>query len=172
MFRSDASTSPHPLMIGAGFDGTGLHLLKKVINSLMHSPVESVEFPAIHVGQCTPESMYACTRVLRELESHGLQSPNGLFQPGLFEDTNAVMGHPVPHFTWDFLEAFPNAKVILTVRDPESIWDTLSRVSPFTGSEFGRKSANGTSLLKQWVWGLPRHGDLNKQQVRKEVFIK
>lgn len=36
-----------------------------------------------------------------------------------------MLGHPVPMFAWDFLEAFPNAKVILTVRAVDKWLDTI-----------------------------------------------
>ena len=44
LFAADAVTSAHPLLIGAGFDGTGLETLSRVVKALGKS---RVAFPGI-----------------------------------------------------------------------------------------------------------------------------
>ncbi len=48
---------------------------------------------------------------------HGFQHPS--FPPSAWSHVGLVLAHPVPLFTWDILEAFPSARVVLTVRDAE-----------------------------------------------------
>ncbi len=74
----------------------------------------------------------------------------------------------MPLFTWDFLEAYPNAKVILTVRDPEALWTSLTSLSPFHGS--AQRDGNGVTVLRLWVWGL---GPPNvSQPLTKRQFLR
>ena len=57
-----------------------------------------------------------------------------LATPAVFEGVDAVMGHPIPHYVWDVLEAYPNAKVILTVRDADAFVASVLTNSPVFGT--------------------------------------
>jgi hypothetical protein len=160
-FRPDADTSPHPLIIGAGFDGTGLTVLSRALAILGRT---RTRLPAIDMSQCRQGrgEAKACGPLLQQLDEVGLQARRAMasgthdFQeavatPQLFEDADAVMGHPVPHFTWDFLEAFPNGKVVLTVGAVEDVWRVVER-EPFCG--MAHNAGKGVALLRALVWNL------------------
>jgi hypothetical protein len=166
-FRPDAVTSPHELIIGSGFDGTGLHVLAEALRILGKA---KVAYPAFKCQRCTnqaPDS--GCDDSDFKVFENGLQGDG--YGPDQWESTDAVMGHPVPLFTWDFLEAFPSAKVILTVRDSEDAWDTVSAVSPELGtSHEGDSSAIASNRLKPWVWGMPGDGQRQLSLDRRVYF--
>jgi hypothetical protein len=146
-FAPDRVTSDHPIIIGAGFDGTGLTALRAALLALGHSP-HSVKLPALAmpycVGALTRHS--PCPGELLTLYVHGFQHSS--LPPSVWANVTAVMGHPVPMFTWDILEAFPNARVVLTVRDVDAWFDTISSVGDRTG--FVRGHTRGHSRPKHW----------------------
>jgi hypothetical protein len=168
-FRPDAVTSPHELIIGSGFDGTGLHVLAEALRILGKA---KVAYPAIRVNRCgdsqpyCDESKDAASRIMAE----GLQGDG--YGPDKWESTDAVMGHPVPLFTWDFLEAFPSAKVILTVRDGNDVWDATrgrwQQTAAIQFNTFSVKTKVDEARLRLWLWGLP-----NKDAVlHKKQFLR
>ena len=71
-FRPDRLTSQHPLVIVAGFDGTGLHVVARAFQVLGRS----VAFPAIDLRQCKQgkSSAKTCSTLLYQLNVHGLQA--------------------------------------------------------------------------------------------------
>ncbi len=168
-FAHDRVTSDHPIIIGAGFDGTGLTALRAALLALGHS-LHSVKLPALRVRECGSAWFKPCGE-LETVYVHGFQHSS--LPPSVWANVTAVMGHPVPMFTWDILEAFPNARVVLTVRDVDAWFDTISSVGDRTGFVHGhmtpadiraqkqrrikshRDDANykGHPLLRLWVWG-------------------
>ena len=74
------------------------------------------------------------------------------------------MGHPVPLYTWDFLEAFPNAKVVLTVREVDAWVSTVRRL----GSWSAYMPYGAGAVLTPAVLGRPWGSDVTTRQlVRK-----
>ena len=71
-FLPDRLTSPHPLIIGAGLDGSGLTLLARALETLK----QSVAFPAIDLQQCTCCKSFAsgCSMFMSQLDDLGLQA--------------------------------------------------------------------------------------------------
>jgi hypothetical protein len=165
-FRPDAVTSPHELIIGSGFDGTGLHALAEALRILGKA---KVAYPAIRVKSCKNLSSADCDNLpSQRMMAEGLQGDG--YGPDQWESTDAVMGHPVPLFTWDFLEAFPSAKVILTVRDGNDAWDTVDLVSPDSAT-FQKSVRPDMNRLKMWVWGIPAfRGRLSKKQFLRRYW--
>ena len=106
---------PNPLVIAAGFDGTGLEALATAYRTLF--PGSEVRFPAIPMGNKLGQRKPVPARgtALEKLYAFGFQHPE--YPPSVWSDVGLVAGHPVPLFVWDILEAFPKAKVVLTVRD-------------------------------------------------------
>lgn len=162
-FRPDADTSPHPLIIGAGFDGTGLTTLTRAL-ALLGRP--RAPLPTIDMSQCVQGKTEArsCSPLLRQLDEVGLQARPALASgahdfggeavstPQLYEGHDAVLGHPVPHYTWDFLEAFPNGRVVLTVGRPEDVWRVVHQREPRHGA--AHDTGRGAALLRALVWNL------------------
>jgi hypothetical protein len=161
-FRPDSDTSPHPLIIGAGFDGTGLELLSRALRILGKS---RPALPAIDMSRClqSRSEARACGPLLRQLDEVGLQARRAMASgthdyveavatPELFQGVDAVLGHPVPHFTWDFLEAFPQGKVVLTVGRAQDVWRVVAARNPLTGS--AQAAGKGAALMRALVWNL------------------
>ncbi len=97
------------------------------------------------------DALHPCAseEIIRTVHRYGFQ--NDSFPPSMWADVDAVMGHPVPLFVWDILEAFPNAKIILTVRQADALWDTLSVASPLYWAKLADLSFN--YFLKRMLWG-------------------
>lgn len=161
MFKPKRVTSEHPLIVGAGFDGTGLTTLRRVLAILGRDRVALPAYPLVPCMR-TDETV-ACDSNADFLYRYGFQ--NESHPVSVWEGHDAVMGHPVPFFLYDYLEAFPNARVILTVRDGDELWDSMQRLSPVTGSLVS--GSRDATLLKLWVWGMPFAGNLNKR-----VFLR
>lgn len=136
-FTADSQTSSKPLIVAAGFDGTGLSALERALALLGKT---NTAFPAFGTdGECDParpedNSGRQCAHrsLIDAVTQFGFQSTE--FPPSIWSNTDAVLGHPVPMFVWDFLEAFPNAKVILTVRQADELWDALRQLASYSWS--------------------------------------
>ena len=177
-FMPDRDTSPHPLIIAAGMDGTGLLSLSRALSHLGRR----VSLPAIDMTQCrnNKAAPSTCSPLLGQLDRHGLQaghfnntgdlgvSEEAVATPRLFEDTDVVMSHPVPHFTWDLLEAYPNAKVILTVRNANDFVATVQRLSPLTGTAVDVQ--RGASVVRGLVWNTHRSGVLPPLMIMRKYL--
>jgi hypothetical protein len=163
-FRPDRATSSQPLVIFAGFDGTGLSAVSLAMRHLGRS---RIRYPAISVAECTTGKPRACSPTLLGLYTNGFQGDEPT--PEMWQRTDAVMGHPVPMFTWDILEAYPQAKVVLTVRNADDWWRTIQAVSPYHGS--AQAESGGIALLRLWVWGLAKGMDhLSKRLALRKYF--
>jgi hypothetical protein len=138
---------------------------------LKHLNKTEMDFPAVPMA-CKPRVMAPCSAFLVHLIWHGMQGST--YTAGMWGEFSGIMGHPVPMFAWDMLEGFPNAKVILTVRRAEDVWDTLVRVAEKAqtsaiGIHHGPPT-NGTAIMmgealaKMWIWGVPRDGVVTKKQ--------
>ena len=102
--------SSHPLIVGAGFDGTGLDCLVRALAILGKS---NTLFPILTDTSCADmhsrECSSAITRQMESVMQYGFQ--NDSFAVSRFDGVDVVMGHPVPVLVWDFLEAFPAGAV-------------------------------------------------------------
>jgi len=71
----------------------------------------------------------------------------------LFKDYVACVDFPVCMFYGELMEIFPDAKVILTVRDPQSWWKSFNSklVDEFQSAD----EYNGQSTLAAFLWVKP-----------------
>jgi hypothetical protein len=119
---------PCALGVGGCTDGTGLKALSDAFRVL--SPRGGrVLFPALSVSnhQGSNRPVPARNTTLEKMYGFGFQHPS--FPPSAWDGVGLVLGHPLPLFVWDVLEAFPNARVVLTVRRGKVRGWGLSRVS-------------------------------------------
>ena len=158
-FTAGSQTSSKPLIVAAGFDGTGLSALERALALLGKT---NTAFPAFGTdGDCDParpgdKSGRQCAHrsLIDAVTQSGFQSSE--FPPSIWSETDAVLGHPVPMFVWDFLEAFPNAKVILTVRQADELWDALRQLASYSWSS-KLSDRNYRFPLKMLLFGMQRN---------------
>jgi hypothetical protein len=169
MFVPQTKTLPHPLIVGAGFDGTGLSALQRALAILGKT---RTTFPAFAQRDCNKYEdrgiLHPCSDIalIDSVMQHGFQ--NDSYPASMWANTDAVMGHPVPLFVWDFLEAFPNAKVILTVRQADALWDTISRISVVYAAKLADVSAK--HLTHRLVWGMERSWRMYKRHFLRHYW--
>lgn len=96
----------------------------------------------------------------------------------LMRGYRATCDNPGADFVPELMEAFPNAKVILTVRDtPEAWWNSMENtVYPMTGFQYGISVFPIGFLRKQWF--VTRYGILKRFKERygtdrgPEVYVR
>lgn len=167
MFTEHATQLAHPLIVCAGYDGTGLQALQRAL-ALLGKPHSS--FPIFQDAACKDFTEKAC-RISMEQQIHtvmlnGFQ--NASFPASHWQHTDAVLGHPVPLLVWDFLEAFPTAKVILTVRNVDELWDTVSSLSPTIAGKLWVPQLE--RMMKMYWWAMYARWQLNKRHFMRHYW--
>lgn len=133
-------------VIGAGFGRTGTRSLKLAL--------EQIGF-----GKCyhMEELMRNPKDVHHWIKAYNNESPNW---QELFADYRSAVDFPTAIYYKELANAFPKAKVILTVRDPESWYESVKRTifsfEPSTGSKlkllatmpFASKSRNFFKVIQ------------------------
>lgn len=97
-------------MIGSGFGRTGTLSLKVALEQLGFDPCYHME--------------EVFTRPKHIRAWHDLSYGKPVDWPGLFQDFQATVDFPASVCYQDLLAAFPEAKVIHTIRDPERWYDS------------------------------------------------
>ncbi len=86
-FRDDRVTSPHPLVIGAGFDGTGLQALRRAFEMVGKG---KVQFPGVDFSDARSSKAIPSTPLMQGLFAEGLQGP--LVTPQQWEGVDLIQG--------------------------------------------------------------------------------
>ncbi|HET9341333.1 MAG TPA: sulfotransferase [Candidatus Eremiobacteraceae bacterium] len=133
-------------VIGAGFGRTGTLSLKTALDRLGFGPcyhmVEVIENPA-HA-----EAWYkAC---------HG-----GSVDYSVFDGYRSVVDWPAVHYWRELIEHYPKAKVVLSIRDPESWYKSVS------DTIYGRITTPVAPDAPEWQ---RRHRAMTRKIVLKETF--
>ena len=128
-------------------------------------------FPALPFSKVHPPwdgKSVSSPALIQSVYQSGFQS--AAHPPSVWKQTGAVLGHPVPLLVWDFLDAFPNAKVILTVRQADELWESLRELSPEVASAQTSPGVRGQQ--KMWLWGLPQDSavKLDKRQFLRRYW--
>ncbi|MCB9703787.1 MAG: sulfotransferase family protein [Myxococcales bacterium] len=131
-------------VIGAGYGRTGTDSLKEAIELLLG-------------GRC-----YHMKEVLGRPEhldrwvEFGARGRQGMDWEALFADYVACVDWPAANYYREIMAAFPDAKVLLSVRDPERWYDSLQVLVRISGA-FGRlsfipKFRKFKQMIAQVVW--------------------
>ena len=100
-------------VLGAGFGRTGTTSLQHALEFLGYRPCHHMEEVFAHPDQIG--GWHAAARG-EEIDWQALLSPY-----------KAAIGWPTCHFWRQLMDAFPAAKIILTVRDPDAWWRSFSK---------------------------------------------
>jgi len=99
-------------IIGAGFGRTGTMALKLALEQLGFGP-------CYHMTEIVKNSGHA--RLWR-----AVHSGQAVSWPELFARYRAAVDWPACHYYHELMDAFPDAKVILTIRDPDNWYDSMA----------------------------------------------
>ena len=159
-------------VIGAGMVRTGTSSLKAALSELGFGPCYQMRELLSHPEQVTFWSMASGGQAIDWEE--------------LFQDYRATVDFPSYRYYERLLQYYPDAKVILTVRDPqawyESVLNTIYQVvEPQTGQQFlkslklpdsprTRALERVWTLVEQELWQSDFPGKLADQQYAIEVF--
>ena len=116
------------MVIGAGFGRTGTDSMREALNILGFGPCH-------HMGEVNGNEKQR--RLWRALAKGG--PPDW---ETLFEGYRSCMDWPSAYYWRDLIDVFPEAKVILTLRSPESWWESVEK----TLLQLGLKGADPDSL--------------------------
>ena len=133
-------------VIGAGFGRTGTHSLAEALEVLGVGPCYT-----IHEVQRNPGH--------GRLWAAALDGDPPDWEE-LFQSYQAAVEWPVVYFFPQLLDGFPQAKVILTLRDPES-WYRSAAATIFPGLDAGRHNPNPRRA---------RRGALMRRLILEETF--
>ena len=100
-------------IIGAGFGRTGTNSLRIALNMLGAGPTYHMHEVRYNAGH---KAMW-----------HGILNGVAPDWELVFRNYAAAVDWPITHYWLQLVERFPSAKVILTVRDPESWYTSFSR---------------------------------------------
>jgi hypothetical protein len=163
--RTGPATERAPLaVVGAGFGRTGTMSLKIALETLGFAPC------------------YHMTELVNNPSHAGLWAAAGRGEPvdwaALFARYRATVDWPGCHYYRELMAAFPAAKVILTVRDPErwydSVANTLYSLKTATDSYLaGRGAQAGTRPVVGYqnrIWDETFGGRFSDRQHAIEVF--
>lgn len=103
-------------VIGAGFGRTGTVSLKQAL--------EHLGYPCYHMQ----EVMNAYSRGHVELWDRALTGHTDIDWPGLFIGYEATVDFPACVFYRELMAAFPDAVVVLSIRDPDRWWSSFAKL--------------------------------------------
>ncbi|MCC6313356.1 MAG: sulfotransferase family protein [Thermomicrobiales bacterium] len=145
-------------VIGAGFGRTGAYSLKAALERLGFDPCEHMIDLFAH-----PERFALWLQAAEQKQRGG-----AIDWDLLFADYRATVDWPGAYFWRELARAYPNAKVILTVRDPERWYDsaahTIFRVRRALGSgpiaqalqgavgAVSPNAADGLRMVEETIW--------------------
>jgi Sulfotransferase domain len=119
-------------VVGAGMGRTGTHSLKLALEQLLGAPCYHMREVFDH-----PEHIPYW---------HAAAQGNMPDWDKLFEDYAAAVDWPAAAFWPELMEAYPDALVILSVRDAESWWQSASQTIFPSSRSYGEQDENG----RQW----------------------
>lgn len=158
-------------VLGLGLSRTGTDSLREALNHLGYRAYHMYEAVALRHGRYWIEAMDT------NLPSHTTDRPYGRAEfDKLLHDFDAITDMPMALFVDDFLAAYPDAKVVLTVRDFDSWRASLQRtlflvfasrawylLYPFDRRGYGDSINSGRQSFVQ----LAANGDFtDKEQLR------
>lgn len=144
-------------VIGAGFGRTGTTTLKTALKQLGYEKI-------YHMNEVNlnPEHTEYWLSAL-----NGADVDWNLF----FKEYNAAVDWPTCTFYKQLMEKFPNAKVILTVRDPEKWYESV--LNSIYQRHLARHQENAPPLLSdELVWGSVFDGNFTDKEHAIQVFNK
>jgi len=127
------STSPKPLIIGAGAGTTGTQTVAYAVSLLglkvihfreMWNPWGRRNLTFGDKSDADPGigmQFYRLWGVEEDVNATSCLEKGRRLEFKRFEDVDAVFDSPFPAYTYDLIRAYPNSRIILTVRDP-STW--------------------------------------------------
>lgn len=122
-------------IIGAGFPRTG--------TLSTHAALTTLGYPCYHMAEVAMRPDHI--RAWRQTVCEG----RPMDWRGLFAHFEATVDAPAAFFWRDLLEAFPDAKVLLNVRDPESWYASFMRLHQVTQELMAFRDRN--VLLDEWL---------------------
>ncbi|MAF83695.1 MAG: sulfotransferase [Gammaproteobacteria bacterium] len=138
-------------VIGAGYGRTGTVSLKEAL--------EHLGYPCYHMQ----EVMQAYGRGHVDVWDQALTGHTDIDWTGLFAGYEATVDFPACVFYRELMDAFPDAVVILSVRDPERWWNSFSKLLSLVSKAqyfgfvpmFRKFSAMNVHLVEYVFDGLP-----------------
>eukprot|EP00093_Oithona_nana_P004925 04925.XXX_165360_166169_1 [CDS] Oithona nana genome sequencing. len=117
------------IVIGAGLPRTGTNSLRIALSHLLNGPVHHMYY-CIENGQ--EQNPFWDKALDGKIDSNGLREA--------FENwgLRASVDYPSSYFYKELIAAFPNAKVLLSIRDPES-WYTSVKNTIWAGHQLGKR---------------------------------
>jgi hypothetical protein len=131
-------------VIGAGFGRTGTDSMREALNLLGFGPCH-------HMVECN-----ANDEQKRLWRAHVRGDSPGW--DALFAGYNSCVDWPAAHYWRELITIYPDAKVVLTARSPESWWESFEKTIG-RGIEKSTDTASlGIALIRDQVFS-GRHGD-------------
>lgn len=150
-------------VIGAGFGRTGTLSLKLALEILGFGP-------CYHMREIIP------FRPLRAKGWYEASQDRPVDWPALLRGYQATVDWPACHFYRELLAAYPEAKVILTVRDPE-LWyrSVLATIYPsaqnFAGWQWSMPITRYVPMmLHSIIWGGTFHGRFEDKEYAIDIY--
>ena len=155
-------------VIGAGFGRTGTVSLKEAL--------EHLGYPCYHMQ----EVMKAYSRGHVEIWDAALTGRTDIDWTGLFADYEATVDFPACVFYRELMDAFPDAVVVLSVRDPDRWWSSFSKLlglvtkARFFGfvPMFRKFSAMNVHLVQYVFNGIPEKRGAIERYLRHAEEVK
>ncbi len=113
-------TVPELQVIGAGMWRTATYSLKLALEELTGQP-------CLHMSELMPSRKNHHNNQLRRDWLKVVKGDRALNWPKLFEGYGSTTDWPALMFWQDIVDFYPNAKVLLSTRDPESWWQSISQ---------------------------------------------
>jgi hypothetical protein len=143
-------------VIGTGFGRTGTDSLREALNMLgfgpCHHMYEVIEHPA------------------QKERWRAFVKGGPADWPDLFEGYGACVDWPSAHYWRELIVAYPEAKVVLTWRDPESWWASFAQTILPVLEKSTDPDSLGLSLISAQVFG-GRPGDRDHAIARYEANV-
>ena len=131
-------------VIGAGFGRTGTDSMREALNMLGFGPCH-------HMVECN-----ASDEQKRLWRAHARGESPGW--DALFAGFNSCVDWPAAHYWRELITIYPDAKVVLTARSPESWWESFEKTIG-RGIEKSTDTASlGIALIRDQVFS-GRHAD-------------
>lgn len=148
-------------VIGAGFGRTGTHSLKGALETLGFGP-------CYHMSEVFEHADHAALWT-------AAAAGETVDWDAVFADYHATVDWPSAAFYIRLMEAFPDAPVILTVRDPESWYESCMQTiypasAPGTDSELVANGNPMGAMIAAVVWNGTFHGRFRDRAYAVSVF--
>lgn len=148
-------------LIGAGFGRTGTKSLQTALEQLGYGPC----YHMIEVlnREKNPDHLYIWDEAGQGKDINW---------KSLFQNYQSTVDWPASAFYQELMKAFPDAKVLLSVRDPEA-WHKSAMSTIFSGTGIVKDEAEiFQRMVGNIILGKVFHGDYTDKQQAISVFLK